>query len=246
MESITRKPLIRNFVENSLEEYKSFGFEALIEYLCNNILHKKVKFHLLEYAAHLYYENLEDEFQTLFCDLIEAKKLEGGNVILGKILQLRMDLHYKSSVSKATEYISKAHIWYVSDIIGERVFGHALLHHYSKSIKDYKRLIQSDSHWVQRSLGAGAHLAIKWGLEKEKVKEVFQILLLKANSKNKETRQGIGWAAKTTAKFHPTIIQEFQKEIQNEELVANWFRTKIKIGLERNNHLTKNSVRTKG
>lgn len=237
MESITRKPIIKAFVEHSLDEYKKHGFEALIDQLCEDILYKKVKFPLLEYAAHLYFENIEDEFQLIFCDLLESKKLEGGNVILGIMLQQRLEFHYSTSITKTVEYVSGADIWYVCDIIGERVFGHALLHHFPKAILDYKKLVKHDSHWVIRSMGAGAHLSIKWGLEKDQVREVFKILLKAASLKDKEIRQGIGWAAKTTAKFHPEIIQEFRKQIDNEELVANWFRTKVRIGLERHEYL---------
>lgn len=237
LESISRKPIIKSFVDESLEAYKKEGFECLVDSLCNNILSKKVKFPLLEYAARLYYEGIEEEFHIIFCDLVEARKLEGGNVILGSLLQLRMEFHYENSISKAAEYISKAHIWYVCDIIGERVFGHALLHHYSNAIQDYKKLINNSNHWLLRSLGAGAHLAIKWNLEKEKVKEVFEILLLVANSKNKEIRQGIGWAAKTSLKFHPEIAIEFQTVLSDENKVANLFRKKVQIGLERNAYL---------
>lgn len=237
MESISRKPIIKALVDQSLQEYKNHGFEALIKSLCENILSKKVKFPLLEYAAHQYFENIEDEFQIIFCDVLKSKKLEGGNVILGIMLQHRLEFHYDNSIQKAAEYISQATAWYVCDIIGERVFGHALLHYFSKTLEHYHGLIAHDSHWVIRSLGAGAHLAIKWGLEKEKVKEVFKVLLIAGGLKDKEIRQGIGWAAKTTAKFHPDLITEFRADIDNEVIVANWFRTKVQIGLERHEYL---------
>ena len=72
---------------------------------------------------------------------------------------------------------------------------------------------------------------------------VFASLIVvgcKDNSKEKEVRQGIGWAAKTTAKFHPDIIQQYQSEIHNQEKVANWFRRKIQIGLERHEYAKRN------
>ena len=56
----------------------------------------------------------------------------------------------------------------------------------------------------------------------------------------KEIRQGIGWAAKTTARFHPDIIANFNNEIQDSSAVANWFRKKIEIGLNRNKHAQRN------
>lgn len=231
---------MKSLVDKSLKDYQNKGLVALVESLNEEILSKKVKFPLLEYASHLYFEGIEDDEQITFCDLLESKKREGGNVILGIMLQNRMDFHYKESIRKTTEYVSQAHIWYICDIIGERVYGHALLHHFSKAIKDYEKLIHHKTHWVVRSLGAGAHLAVKWGLDQEGVRKVFKILLIAANFKDKEIRQGIGWAAKTTAKFHPEIIQEFRDEIDDKEKVANWFRTKVRIGLERNEYLKLN------
>ena len=49
-----------------------------------------------------------------------------------------------------------------------------------------------------------------------------------ANTNDKEVRQGIGWAAKTTAKFHPDLITYYKDEIDNKAKVANWFRKKLK------------------
>lgn len=200
------------------------------------ILQRKVKFPLLEYCAEEIYSFLPENLHIQFCDKIEAFKTEGGNVILGKILQLRLKSHFQQSLEKATEYISKADIWYVCDIIGERVFGFALLHDPERTLPEIKKRSNHPSNWVVRSLGAGGHYAIKKGLDKKYVSEFFQLLLDMANTSDKEIRQGVGWAAKTTAKFHPEIIQEFQKQIQDKSKVANWFRAKIEIGLNRNSY----------
>lgn len=139
-------------------------------------------------------------------------------------------------MKKTTEYISKADIWYVCDIIGERVFGYALLHYPDKMLPEYKKLSSHPTNWVVRSLGAGGHYAIKKGLEKKKVQQLFKVLLTMANTNDKEVRQGIGWAAKTTAKFHPDLITYYKDEIDNKVKVANWFRKKIEIGLDRNSY----------
>ncbi|MFK8036961.1 MAG: DNA alkylation repair protein [Crocinitomicaceae bacterium] len=167
-------------------------------------------------------------------------KTEGGNVILGKMLQNRLPNHFNESFKKATEYIADADIWYVCDIIGERVFGYALLTESEKSIPLIKELSKHNTNWVIRSLGAGVHYAIKKGLNKDNVKIVFRLLLTMANTQDKEIRQGVGWAAKTTAKFHPDIITFFQRDIDNTNRVANWFRNKISIGLNRNRYAKRN------
>ena len=150
--------------------------------------------------------------------------------------QKRLEDHYEESIQKATQYIADADIWYVCDIIGERVFGYSLLHQPEITIPVVQKLSNHPSNWVIRSLGAGIHYSIKKGLDKQNVNTLFQLLLSMANTKDKEIRQGIGWAAKTTARFHPEIIDQFETEIHNTEKVANWFRTKISIGLNRNNY----------
>src|SRR5690606_17343526 len=153
------------------------------------------------------------------------------NVILGKILQLRLPQNFNQSLEKATDYISKADIWYICDIIVERVFGYALLYYPTKMLPEYKKLTSYSTNWVVRSMGAGEHYAIKKGLGKEDVRQLFEVLLTMANTNDKEVRQGVGWAAKTAAKFHPELITHFHAEIENRDKVANWFRQKIEIGL---------------
>lgn len=240
MLTITRKPIVKQEVECCLEVYKQHGMERLISEFSQRLLSKKVKFPLLEYAATILYENLSEARHISFCNRIQLLNTEGGNVILGFILQKRLSGHFEESIAKATEYISKAHIWYICDIIGERVFGYSLLTEPDKTIPHIQRLSKETNHWVVRSLGAGVHYAIKKGLDNEHVKRIFRILLTQANAKDKEIRQGIGWAAKTTAKFHPDIITHYKNEIENTENVANWFRTKIRIGLERNAYAKRN------
>lgn len=233
---ITRKPIIKALTEESISAYRSKGINALTKSLYSLVLTEKVKFPILEYSASLLYDEIPNHDQLLFCDQIEHLKTEGGNVLLGILLQKRLPNHFEESIQKATEYISKANAWYVCDIIGERVLGFSLLTQPVKTIAQFKRLMKHDSFWVLRSLGAGAHYAIKKGLPKQHCRTIFELLISMANSKNKEVKQGIGWAAKTTARFHPQIIELLQEEINDNEKVAKWFRTKIKIGLSRHQY----------
>ncbi len=237
---ITKKSEIKILLQKCLIKYHSKGLIECVSELDILILSQKVKFPLLEYCAEQFYNELPQEKQLLFCDKIQSLKTEGGNVILGIILQNRLQDNFIESINKATEYITDADIWYVCDIIGERVFGFSLLHSPEITIPQIKKLSTHQTNWVVRSLGAGIHYAIKKGLDKKNVKTVFKILLSMADTKDKEIRQGLGWAAKTTAKFHPEIIEYFQSEIQNTDHVANWFRTKITIGLNRNNYVKRN------
>lgn len=236
MKRITRKTEINEAFERMSEVYRQNGLDAVVAQCEKELLQNKVKFPMLEYAAHLLYPLLPEAEQLAFCDRIASLHTIGGNVLLGILLQERLEDHFLPSFAKAAEYIAAGKQWYVCDIIGERVFGFALLHQPERSLPELKNLAQHPSFWVVRSLGAGSHYAIKKGLEKEQVRKVFALLLSMCNTRNKEVRQGVGWAAKTTAKFHPDIITENRRLIENQNQVPTWFRTKIKIGLARHQY----------
>lgn len=240
MQVVTRKSEIKEYIGQCIEAYQKAGIAACLKELDSQVLKRKVKFPLLEFCGNVLYREVNEEEQIALCDKIEALKTEGGNVILGIILQNRLSTHFKQSMEKATEYISKADIWYVCDIIGERVYGYSLLTAPDRTIPQIKKLSKHSANWVVRALGAGTHYAIKKGLDDKNVVSVFPILLSMANTKDKEIRQGVGWAAKTTAKFHPKIIKCFEAKIQDQEKVANWFRTKVSIGLNRNKYGKRN------
>ncbi len=237
MKTITKKSEIKIHLESCLAIYHANGLQACVAGIHKTILSNKVKFPLLEYCGEGIYNILPGHEQCTFCDLVQSLKTEGGNVISGIILQKRLTDDFNQSIEKATDFIADAGIWYVCDIIGERVFGFALLNQPQRTLPLLKRLSNHHSHWVIRALGAGVHYAVKKGLNEEAVKAAFQILLSKAGVRNKEIRQGIGWAAKTTAKFHPKIVEHFKNEIDNQEKVANWFRKKITIGLSKNKYI---------
>ena len=233
MRVITRKSEVKELLIKCIDLYHAEGLDECLHELETLILSQKVKFPLLEYCAQEFHARLQPNEHLPFCDKIQALKTEGGNVILGIMLQKRLGTHFLESINKATEYIADADIWYVCDIIGERVYGYALLHTPEITIPEFDRLSKHQTHWVVRALGAGTHYAIKKGLDPNHVKTVFKLLLTMANTKDKEIRQGVGWAAKTTAKFHPDIITHFHSEINNTATVENWFRAKIAIGLNR-------------
>ena len=238
--TITRKSDVRLLLAQCLNAYESAGLNACVQEVDLLLLSRKVKFPLLEFCGRSLYTHLPDEEQIPFCDAIQKLKTEGGNVLLGIILQERLTDHFQECITKTSAYIAAADIWYVCDIIGERVWGVSLLQTPEKTIPIIERLMKHPSQWVLRSLGAGIHYAIKKGLEKEYVSQLFPLLISAANTQNKEIRQGVGWAAKTTAKFHPAIIEFHESAIQDKTAVANWFRAKINIGLQRNSYGERN------
>lgn len=236
----TRKGEVTDQLTPCLEAYNSSGIKAAAE-LCNDrLLTQKIKFPLLEYCAREFIQTIQASDQIAFCDLIETYKTIGGHVLLGIILRNRLADYYEESLFKAKEYISKTDSWHACDTIGERVFGWSMLHTPKKTLPELKRIANHENQWVARSAGAGMHNAIYNGLAAEHVERLFQILLSLGNSKNKEIKQGVGWAAKTTAKFHPEIIKKHRTAIDDVAAVGQWFRTKVKIGLARNEYAKRN------
>ena len=235
MEVITRKSEVRSELEACTLVFQKSGIEALVHEVYERLLLRKVKFPLLEFSAREIFDLIPNKDQLSFCDKIERFQTIGGNVILGIMLQLRLKEHLEQSFEKAAEYISNSKEWYVSDIIGERVFGFSLLNWPDPVLPLLKKYANHENNMVQRSTGAGMHYAIKKGLDKAFTMPVFELLLSKASITDYEAKRGIGWAAKTMARFHPDVVKKYHQEIESKS-TGQWFRTKINIGLARNQY----------
>lgn len=236
MNIITSKAEIKKIIEKLSVVYNTQPSE-FINTLHNLILKKKIKFPLLEYASLELVKIIPGKNQTEITDKIVQLDEIGSYVLAGKILQSRITEHYSESFSKACEYIILGDKWYVCDIIGERVMGHGLLTQPEKTIPVLKKLALNENKWIVRSVGVAAHYAAKKSLPQEYCDRVFTLLLSHANTTDFHTKKGIGWGAKTIAKFHPDIIKKYHNEIYSNTNVKQWFKTKIKIGLSYHNKL---------
>lgn len=239
MEEISRKSEIKRELEECFSSLEAGGIDSFAAAIHQRILSYKVKFPLLEYCGQEIVHRVKPEEHLEICEKLTGSQTIGENVLIGTILKLRLGLNFDESINKAIKYISESWDWYVSDIIGERVFGHAFLNYPGRMIDTFEKLKSHESKWVVRAIGSGCHNAIKWGLPKPEVEEAFKVLLSLSGAKDHHIRRGIGWAAKTTAKFHPDIIQKFEEEIYSKG-VGSWFRTKIKIGLSRHSYGLRN------
>ncbi|MBS1635207.1 MAG: DNA alkylation repair protein [Bacteroidetes bacterium] len=239
MPVISAKSYVKPILPELIDAYEAGGAEALTALLRKQILKEKIKFPVLEYTARELFSAIPDKEQLQVCDLISDLHEIGGNVFLGIALQMRLSKHFNECFRKAPEYMMAGNEWYVCDIIGERVMGYALLMYPKKTIPVLKKLAAHPDKWVVRSVGVGAHYAIKKGLKKEHVKDMFELLLSLSTTTDFHTKKGIGWAAKTTAKFHPDIIQAYQQQITTSADIRPWFKTKIKIGLGRSSKYAK-------
>lgn len=234
MEAITKKPTVAAAVQQCLQAYAAHGSAACVQALHRRLLCHKVRFPLLEFAAKELCKGLPETQQLAICDEVAALETIGGNVIIGIVLQGRLPRHFDESFERATTCIASGREWYVSDIIGERVYGHALRHMPTTALPALERLLGNENGRVVRGIGAGFHFAVKRGLAQEHVRQVFTLLLSMARIQDIDAKQGMGWAAKTVAKFHPDLVAVHAATLQDPTRVAPWFRTKVNIGLARN------------
>lgn len=237
MEKITSKVRVREILEQAKLCWKQQGPDTLIIDIQMGLLKKKVSFPLLEYAAKEMATWVPENEQTVFTDALIATDEMGSYVIAGMILQLQLPIHLEQSIQKACGYMIKGDQWYVCDIIGERVLGHALLTFPEKTIPLLAQLTKDPNKWVVRSVGVATHYAIKKGLAPKFAETMFKLMLSLSGATDFHIKKGIGWGAKTIAKFHPTIIVRHMDRIESLETIQ-WFRTKITIGLNRNKAAT--------
>jgi len=228
MKIIGSKKEIQPYLEKAIG---ADGQNAFIAVLHSSILKKKVRFPVLEYAAAWLYDTLPVRQHLSITDQITGLKEIGSYILAGIMLQKMLAKQYDKAIAKAVEYIIAGNKWYVCDIIGERVMGYALLTKPEQTLPVLRRLAKHDDKWIVRSVGVAGHYAIKKGLSKEYVQELFELLLSVSNTTDFHTKKGIGWAAKTTAKFHPDIIAKYKNHIDTS--AKQWFKTKVKTGLGR-------------
>ncbi len=233
MKIIGSRKEIEPLIAGCLSVYRTSDTGAFIEKLHTDVLKKKVRFPVLEYAARELFARLPAKDIITITDEIVALDEIGSYVLAGMILQCMLPGHYNKAMKKAMDYIVLGNEWYVCDIIGERVMGHALLQYPDQTLPVLQKLATNEDKWLVRCIGVAAHYAIKKGLKKQYVAGMFELLLSLSNATEFHTKKGIGWAAKTTAKFHPDIITQHAGQIEHDPEVRQWFKTKIKIGLGR-------------
>lgn len=240
---ITSKTQVNPIIQNCIDVFTQKGEDAFVQCVHTRLLKEKIRFPLLEHAAEVFCVQIPQKYHYSIAEKIMQLNTIGGNVLVGIVLRNTYNRKDTGEGTESTGAIQKAiktanaHIvygnqWYVCDIIGERVAGFALLTQPEEVIPLLQKMAGDENKWIVRTVGVATHYAVKKGLKKKYVEEMFGILLQLGNSSDFHTQRGVGWAVKTIAKFHPDIVQHSRA---NNTEVKQWFRTKIKIGLGRSN-----------
>lgn len=230
MKSITSVHVIRDTIATALQLNTP---KQMAKHIEEKLLHHKIKFPLLEAGAKALHENLSDADSVTLAEALIATETLGALVIAGKLMQLRPEKKFPDSVNRFNHWMMHSDEWYACDILGERVLGHGLLQWPEAGLKQLKKVSQHEQYWVVRSTGVAIHYAVKKGLDEAYVTQCFRLLLQLSNAQHYHIKTGIGWGAKTCAKFHPALVRKMLDETKNEIQPARWFMTKVEIGFDR-------------
>jgi 3-methyladenine DNA glycosylase AlkD len=208
--------------------YHDYGLKEAVEVLQQQLLVKKVKFPALEAAAHFIASQIPSSEQLFLCEQIMNLHTIGGNVIVGILLQKRLEQSLFETLKIAAQFIIKESVWYACDIIGERVWGVALLTYPNEVLPFLATIKPTDDIWLVRLIGIAGHYAIKKGLSFEADEVLFQLILNHQNHKSILVKKAIAWSAKTTKRCHPGIPIHYQHLWGKQNGGSVWFASALK------------------
>jgi len=137
----------------------------------------------------------------------------GGFVIVGQALISLLRNDFDEAMEKSREYIVKGDKWYVTDIIGERSIGQALIEYFDKALPWLRKFLEDENKWVKRSAGVAIHFFSKRiRNEPEKTKRLLSLVEPHIEVKQADVVKGIGWGLKTIGKYHSEILVPFLKK----------------------------------
>ncbi|MCW4016920.1 MAG: hypothetical protein NWF06_11160 [Candidatus Bathyarchaeota archaeon] len=152
----------RSTAERCVEAITQKDKEGLWKVL-NPVLDAKVPFPLLdEIGKSLGTAGKLDKtrYFRVFDEIVATKKM-GGYVIVGQALACFLETELEASIQKATKVIIEGKTWYVCDIVGERVFGQALVSYFEAAVLVLERMTSLENQEVKRSIGVAVHFFAK-------------------------------------------------------------------------------------
>jgi len=172
------------------------------------------------------------KYIELFDEIQEGNKM-GGYIIVGKALSVLLDIDLRLCLSKAREYLIKGDRWYVCDILGERVYGQALLSNFEETLPHLGRFSRDQNRWVKRSVGVAVHSFVKrTPNDNERIKRLLELLSLQIEEKDNSAIKGIGWGLKTIGKYQPQLLEKYLRTTLGSKKISKLMLRKAATYLE--------------
>jgi 3-methyladenine DNA glycosylase AlkD len=182
----------------------------------NPVLDAKVPFPLLDEIGKRLGESGKldkTRYFRVFDEIVATEKM-GGYVIVGQALAQFLETELEASIRKAKEIITAGKMWYVCDIVGERVFGQALVAHFESAVSILERMASLEEPEVRRSIGVAVHFFTKRRPEDaEMLRQLLPFLSLLIEDKRVFVVKGVGWGPKTIGKYQPKLVKEYLQEV---------------------------------
>lgn len=145
-----------------------------------------------------------------FLDHIAARKTEGGWVVVGSLLRSQLDTDMPGAFTRCHKYLTNAEIWYVADILGERIPGPALLLDFDTALSLLNTWRADPIRWVRRDVGVAAHFWAKRSqFDIAQAQMLLSLLKTMFEEKNLDALKGVGWGLKTLGKYYPSQVTEW-------------------------------------
>jgi 3-methyladenine DNA glycosylase AlkD len=146
-------------------------------------------------------------------EIVEADKM-GGYVIVGQALAQLLKTQLEASINKAKEAVIKGKTWYVCDIVGERVFGQALVDYFEPACPMLQKMTKAQEQEVKRSIGVGVHFfAKRRPKDVEAMKRLLSMLSVMVEDKRVFVVKGVGWGLKTIGRYQPKLIEAYVQDV---------------------------------
>lgn len=153
-----------------------------------------------------------------FLGRIAAGQTEGGWVVIGSALGTQVHRDLGGTLARCRIWIASAELWYVTDILSERVAGPALVASFERTLDILAPWRQDPNRWVRRSVGVAVHFwAKRSGGAPELLAQagaLLEFLDPMFGEWEMDAVKGVGWGLKTLGRAYP-------------DLVAGWLETQV-------------------
>jgi 3-methyladenine DNA glycosylase AlkD len=148
-----------------------------------------------------------NEAADVFLDHIASERNEGGWVVIGSALGTRLGRNPAEVFAQCRDFVVRGDVWYVADILGERVPGPALLADFEPSLGLLTSWRQDPNRWVRRAAGVAIHFWAKRARgaagTHARARELLGFLEPVLEEHEQDAIKGLGWGLKTLGKYYP-------------------------------------------
>ena len=150
-----------------------------------------------------------NEAVDVFLDHIASERNEGGWVVIGSALGTRLSRNPADVLAQCRDFVVRGDVWYVADILGERVPGPALVGDFEPSLALLTSWREDPDRWVRRAAGVAIHFWAKRSRgdagSAARARELLDFLEPAFEEHEPDAIKGLGWGLKTLGKYYPDV-----------------------------------------